>query len=115
MDIQQFQSAFRSKTKWNYIFEATNFDFLSVRGTAVSVGSFATVIWSRRAMALSPTANRGRCVTRPTNGCEGDYSKRGTGAFHFCSKVFGQFPKKILRKFIKIASSLSPNAIFSFF
>ena len=35
-----------------------NFDFLSVKGTAVSVVSFATVIWSRHAMALYPTGNR---------------------------------------------------------
>ena len=25
LDIQQFQTAFRSKTTWNYIFEATNY------------------------------------------------------------------------------------------
>ena len=49
--------------------------------------SFATVIWSRHAMALSPTGNRGRCVTRPNNGCKGDYSKRGNDAFYFCSEV----------------------------
>ena len=46
----------------------------------------STVIWSRHAMVLSPTGNRGRCVTRPNNGCEGEYSKRGTDTSYFAQK-----------------------------
>ena len=34
---------------------------------AVSIVSFATVIWSCHTMALSPTGNRGHCVMRPNN------------------------------------------------
>ena len=52
--------------------------------------SFATVIWSRHAMALSPTGNKGRCVTRPNNSSKWDYSKRDNDAFYFCSEVFRQ-------------------------
>ena len=40
--------------------------------------------------APSQTGNRGRCVTRPNNGCEGDNRKRGTDAFHFNLEVIGQ-------------------------
>ena len=32
---------------------------------------------------LFPMGKRGRCVARPDNGCEGDYSRRGNDAFHF--------------------------------
>ena len=48
-DTIEFQFAFRSKSTRNCIFEANNFDFLSVRGTAVSVVSFVTVTWHRHA------------------------------------------------------------------
>lgn len=30
------------------------------------------------------------CVTRPNNGCKGDYSKHGTNAVYFCLKLFRQ-------------------------
>ena len=30
-------------------------------------------------------------VTRPSNSCEGGYSKRGTDAFYFCSEVLRQY------------------------
>ena len=48
-DTTEFQFAFRSKSTRNCIFEANNFDFLSVRGTAVSVVPFVTVTWPRHA------------------------------------------------------------------
>ena len=38
-------------------------------------------------MALSPMGNRVRCVTRPNNGCKGDYRKCDTDAIYFCSEV----------------------------
>ena len=53
----------------------------------MSVVSFATVIWSHHAVALSPMGNRVRCVTRPNNGCKGDYSKCDTDAIYFCSEI----------------------------
>ena len=42
-DTTEFQFPFRSKSRWNYTFEANNFDLLTVEGTAVSVFPFATV------------------------------------------------------------------------
>ena len=78
LEIQQFYFAFRSKITWSYIFEASNYRpiilifFMSeeikiVVNVVPFLDSFATVIWSRHAMALSPTGNKGRCVTRPNN------------------------------------------------
>ena len=65
-----------------------NVNFLSVRGTAVRVVCFATVIWSRNAThSLSRTGNRGRCLTRPNNSCEGHKCKSGTDVFYFRSEV----------------------------
>ena len=48
-DTTESQFAFRSKSTRNCIFEANNFDFLSVRGTEVSVVPFVTVTWPRHA------------------------------------------------------------------
>ena len=48
-DTTESQFAFRSKSTRNCIFEANNFDFLSVRGTPVSVVPFVTVTWPRHA------------------------------------------------------------------
>ena len=39
------------------------------------------------AVAFSPTGERVRCVTRPNNGWEGDYSMQGTNAVYFCSQI----------------------------
>ena len=90
LDIQQFQSAFRSKITWNYIFEVTNcrriiliFFLLEER----SLFRNRSMVSSRNS-SLSPTGNRGRFVTRPNFGCERDYSKRGTDAFYFCPEEF---------------------------
>ena len=49
--------------------------------------SFATVIWSRHAVALPSMGKRGRWMTWPFDGCEGGYSKRGTDAFYFWSEL----------------------------
>ena len=51
-DTTEFYFAFRSKITWNYIFlgnlpYTNNFDFLSVRGTAISIIPSATVVWYR--------------------------------------------------------------------
>ena len=48
-DTTEFQFAFRSKSTRNCIFEANNFNFLSVRGTAISEVPFVTVTWPRQA------------------------------------------------------------------
>ena len=101
MEIQQFHFAFRSEITWNCIFEASNYrriilifsmseEIKIVVNAVTLLDSFATVIWSRHAMALSPTGNGGRSVTRPNKGCKGDYSKRGNDAFYFCLEVFRQ-------------------------
>ena len=34
------------------------------------------------------TGNRGHCVKRPNNDCEGDHSKHGNNVVYFCLEVF---------------------------
>ena len=57
------------------------FDFLSVRGMAVSILSFTTMIWSH----MRSLSNRewGRWL-RPNNSFKWGYSEHGTDAFYFC-------------------------------
>ena len=63
------------------------FDFLSVRGMAVSILSFTTMIWSH----MHSLSNRewGRWL-RPNNSFKWGYSECGTNAFYFCLEVFRQ-------------------------
>ena len=58
----------------------SNFDFLSVGGTAVCVVRSQPLFGLVTQRAFSQTGNRGNCVTRPNKGCEMDNSKRSTDA-----------------------------------
>ena len=57
------------------------FDFLSVRGMAVSILSFTTMIWSH--MCYLSNREWG-CWLRPNNSFKWGYSEHGTDAFYFC-------------------------------
>ena len=63
------------------------FYFFSVRGMAVSILSFTTMIWSH----MHSLSNRewGRWL-RPNNSFKWGYSECGTDAFYFCLEVFRQ-------------------------
>ena len=93
-----------------------NVHFLSVSGTAVRVVCFATVILSRNAThSLSRTGNRGRCLTRLNNSCEGHKGKSGTDVFYFRSEVFYTIEiNNQINKFFFFLSRRS-NAVFSLF
>ena len=86
-----------------------NFDFFSVRGTAVYKVSFATFV----TQCLSPTGNRGHCVTRPNNGCEEDSVSVTLMHFIFAQKYLDNRDKRLqntcasLHKLCFVSFSLS--------
>ena len=93
--ITEFQFAFCNKITRNYIFEVTNcrrkvliLSLLEERQQAQSLSEPLFGLVTQR--ALSQMGNRGRCVTRPNNGCGGDSSKRGIDASHFNLEVSRQ-------------------------